>query len=316
MIKNLRFLRWLMCLIVAFSCAACEKISNKALKLKNKLNNTPTNTEYANLPTMVVGIETILDVAYGAHPKQKVDIYLPENANNAPIIVMMHGGGWTSGDKRGLLAYVNKVNRWGPKGFIFVSVGTRLMPEADVYTQLQDLTQAVVSIQKHASEWGGNPEKLILMGHSSGGTLVATLSAKPSLVTDLGGKRWLGTILLDASSLDIERTMRLWSHGMFTYAYGKDTKKWSIASPYALIDTHAIPFFIACSTFRPDNACEQAELFKEKASQLNIRVDISRQKLNHGEINDHLGLNNDFTQSIEAFMRSLDANVAQLLQAD
>lgn len=315
-IKKLLDLPWFLIASLVFTCTACEKISNKAHKLKDKLTDTQAPAENPYLPKMVDGVTVIRDIAYGTHPRQKMDVYLPKDSKNAPIIVMLHGGGWASGDKSDPLIYINKVNRWGSKGFIVVSVGTRLMPDADVYGQVQDLTQAVVSTQKRAAEWGGNAEKLILMGHSTGGTMAAVLAAKPSLVTDLGGKRWLGTFVLDASSLDIERTMRLWSPEMFKYTYGSDTNKWNDASPYALIDGDATPFFIACATFRPDSSCEQAELFKEKADTFKVRVEISPQRLNHGEVNDKLGTRSSYTRSAEVFMASLDPEIAKRLSSN
>lgn len=312
-IKNLWTLRLLLVASLALSCVACDKVSSKAHELKDKLTNTQVPVENLNQPTLAENISAVHDIAYGTHPRQKLDVYLPKEAKSAPMIVMMHGGGWTTGDKSGALIYSNKANRWVTKGFILVSVGTRLMPDADVYAQIQDLAQALATAQKHATEWGGDPEKLFLMGHSTGGTMVAVLSAEPSLVTNLGGKHWLGTIVLDASSLDIERTMRLWHPDMFSYAYGKDASHWPKASPYALINANAIPYFIACGTFRPDSSCEQAELFKEKAQQFNIRVEISPQQLNHGEVNDHLGLESNYTRNVEAFMSSLDNEVAKKL---
>lgn len=312
-VKFPQIFHWFAIASLALSCAACEEVSNKTHKLKDKLANTQPPAGNPYLPTIAKDITASKDIAYGTHPRQKFDVYLPQGAKNAPMIVMMHGGGWTTGDKSGPLIYINKVNRWGTKGFIVVSVGTRLMPDADVYAQVQDLAQALVTVQKRATEWGGDPERLFLMGHSTGGTMAAVLSAKPSLVTGLGGKRWLGTFVLDASSLDIERTMRLWHPDMFSYAYGKDASLWPNASPYALIDENAIPYFIACATFRPDNSCEQAELFKEKANTLKVRVEISPQRLNHGEVNDHLGLKSHYTRKAEAFMSSLDSEVAKKL---
>ena len=311
--RNLWILRLLLVTSSALSCVACDKVSSKVHALKELLTNIQTPVESLNQPKLAENIVAVRDIAYGAHPRQKLDVYLTKEAKNAPMIVMMHGGGWTTGDKTGALIYINKANRWITKGFILVSVGTRLMPDADVYAQIQDLAQAVATVQKRATEWGGDPEKLFLMGHSTGGTMAAVLSAKPSLVTDLGGQRWLGTVVLDASSLDIERTMRLWHPDMFTYAYGKDTSTWTKASPYALINADSIPYFIACGTFRPDSSCEQAELFKEKAQQFNIRVNISPQQLNHGEVNDQLGLESSYTHDVEAFMSALDNEVAKKL---
>ncbi len=298
-------------ILLAVNLTACEQVQSFKQKFKRIFFNTPPVT--APIIPMVKGVKTIKNFAYGTHAQHRLDIYAPEYASHAPIIVMLHGGGWTTGEKEAALIYINKVNRWVPKGFIVISVETRLMPEADVYAQVKDFTQAVVAIQKNAHLWGGNADALILMGHSSGGTIASVLSANPSLVTETGGKRWLATFLLDSSSLDIQRTMRLWKPDMFTYAYGNDAKKWSSASAYDLLSKNSIPMFIACSTFRPDSSCEQAQLFKEKAEIFNIKIEISPQKLNHGEVNDALGVESDYTQAAEVFMASLDANIAQLL---
>lgn len=268
-------------------------------------------SEPSVIAPMVSGVKVIKDFAYGKHKKQRMDIYVPENVHEAPIIMMMHGGGWTTGDKNGVP--VNIVNRWAPKGFVVISVGTRLMPKADVYAQINDLAQSVVTTQKHAAEWGGDPAKLMLMGHSSGGTMVSVLAAKPSLVTALGGVRWLASFALDSSSLDIPRTMRLWSPDMFTYAYGETPENWLSASPINLLSSESIPMFIACSTQRPDGSCEQAELFVEEAKKFKLRTQIVQQNFDHGGVGFQLGLDPEYTNAAEVFMASLDSEVARRL---
>lgn len=160
---------------------------------------------------------------------------------------------------------------------------------------------------------GGSPDQLMLMGHSSGGTIVSVLSANPALVTNIGGKRWLATFALDSSSLDIPRTMRLWHPGMFTSAYSDHQEKWSEASPINLVNAQSIPMFIACSTQRPDSPCEQAQLFSEHAKDFNIPITISAHNLNHGEMNDALGIEPKYTMAAETFMTSLDKTLAAQL---
>ncbi|MEE9331200.1 MAG: alpha/beta hydrolase [Methylophilaceae bacterium] len=309
-------------LIVVFMTVllpACEDVYALAHKVKVRLSALIQSNE-ADAPSavipMVSGVKIIKDVAYGDHKKQSMDIYVPENVSSAPIILMLHGGGWSSGDKGDALIYINKVNRWVPKGFIVISMGTRLMPDADVYTQIGDLSRAVATVQKRAAEWGGDTDKLMLMGHSSAGTMVSVLAANPSLVTDLGGKRWLASFSLDSSSLDIPRTMRLWQPEMFSYAYGKDSKKWPAASPINLLNSQSIPLFIACSTQRGDGPCEQAALFVEQAKKFNITTKITEQNFNHGEVNDRLGTDGEYTNTAEAFMASLDVEVAARLNVE
>lgn len=314
--------RVLIVMLSAMFLTSCDDAYSVARKIKAQLRSF-IHSGKADKPAMpeivipmVSGVKTIKDFAYGEHEKQRMDIFAPENASGAPIIMMLHGGGWTTGDKNGSVTYINKLNRWVPKGFIVTSVDTRLMPDADVYEQIEDLAQAVATTQKHAKEWGGDASKIILMGHSSAGTMVSVLAAKPSLVTKLGGQRWLASFALDSSSLDIPRTMRLWFPRMYTYAYGKDADKWAAASPINLLSSESIPMFIACSTKRPDNSCEQAKLFVEQADKFNIKTKIVPQDYDHGGVNFHLGKDEEYTKQAEEFMASLDAEVARRLGLD
>ncbi|KAG1647835.1 putative isoprenylcysteine alpha-carbonyl methylesterase ICME [Nymphon striatum] len=262
---------------------------------------------------LVAGVKIYKDVAYGRHQKQGMDIYAPENAENAPVVMMLHGGSWAWGDKAEAAAYVNKVNRWVPKGFIIISVDTRLLPEADVYKQIDDLAHAVAKAQELATDWGGDPSRFILMGHSSAGTLVSVLAAKPSLVTDLGGRRWLASISLDASILDAPRSLSLWPIKMFTDAYGLEADHWPAGSAIDMLTNDSIPLCLICSTQRRDNTCEQSQMYAAQAKKFNVATTIIQSNDDHGAVNTQLGLSNAYTANVEAFMATLDRDVASRL---
>ena len=83
------------------------------------------------------------DIAYGPSDAQTLDVYAPSDANNAPIIFMVHGGAWRFGDKATGAVVENKVSRWVEMGFVFVSVNYRLLPEAGPREQVaQCLSQS------------------------------------------------------------------------------------------------------------------------------------------------------------------------------
>eukprot|EP01030_Chromulinospumella_sphaerica_P030927 gene30927-31502_t len=113
-------------------------------------------------------LKVLHDIAYGNDPRQKMDVYLPETASAlpAPVIFMVHGGGWRTGDKRHSNVVDNKANRWLAKGFVFVSVNNRLLPEADPLDQVRDVARALASAQSKAQSWGADPKQFVLMGHS------------------------------------------------------------------------------------------------------------------------------------------------------
>jgi len=121
------------------------------------------------LSTIIASSQLPTEHVYGPDPLHKLDVYLPNKPDKAPVIVMLHGGAWQSGDKRGRNIWHAKVAHWVPNGYIFISVNTRLRPIADPLEQTQDLAQAMAFVQSEVEKWGGDPDRIFLMGHSSGG---------------------------------------------------------------------------------------------------------------------------------------------------
>uniref|UniRef100_UPI0039B64623 alpha/beta hydrolase n=1 Tax=Vibrio vulnificus TaxID=672 RepID=UPI0039B64623 len=90
----------------------------------------------AGLPA---GSRVLRDQPYGPDPAQRMDVFIPPGARSAPVILMVHGGGWRRGDKAHGRVVDNKVAHWLPAGAIVVSVNYRMLPEADVPTQRDDV---------------------------------------------------------------------------------------------------------------------------------------------------------------------------------
>ena len=70
----------------------------------------------------------VRNVHYGSDIRQRFDVYAPADAKGAPVIFMVHGGGWAYGDKSARGVTENKVKRWVPRGFIVLSPPYRLLP--------------------------------------------------------------------------------------------------------------------------------------------------------------------------------------------
>lgn len=243
------------------------------------------------------------EFAYGSDKKQKLDVYLPATPKNAPIFVMVHGGAWKIGDKRMERVVDNKVARWNPKGIIFVSVNYRLLPNADPLKQADDVASALAYVQEHAAEWGGDATKIVLMGHSAGAHLVDLLSSDPTRYPNL--KPWLGTVSLDSAAMDIPKVMNGKHYGFYDEAFGTDSAYWESASPQQRLSSSALPMYLVCSTERPDKPCIQAEAFVKAAKSIGVRSEVAPQAKSHKEINEELGLDNDYTHKVEEFIRSL-----------
>lgn len=249
------------------------------------------------LQTLVPGSQRQSET-YGDAPRQNLDVYLPPHARDAPIIVMVHGGGWKEGDKAEPHVVVNKIKHWLPQGFILVSVNYRLVPEAMAYEQAEDVAKALKWVQRNARSWGGRPDKIILMGHSAGAHLVALLSSKPDMV----GKPWAATIALDTAALHIPSKMRKPHLPFYDAAFGKSPSYWTKASPMNQWSAKAVPLMLTCSTQRPDKPCDEAKTFQDLAARSGREIVVSPHPLSHAEMNDTLGLPGAYTSAVETFI--------------
>jgi len=111
------------------------------------------------------------DVAYGDDPMQKIDIYTPAKARNLPVAVFVHGGGFVNGDKKD---YANVPSYLSQHGMVAVNVNYRLAPKVVWPAEAQDVAAVVAFLKKNAAHYGGDPKRIVLIGHSAGANLVAS----------------------------------------------------------------------------------------------------------------------------------------------
>lgn len=118
------------------------------------------------------GVKVLRDVPYvtGGHARQKLDLFLPENGTDRPLVVWIHGGAWEAGSKencpaRGMVA----------RGYAVASINYRLSQHAIFPAQIEDCKSAIRWLRAHAAEYGINPQRIGVWGASAGGHLVAML---------------------------------------------------------------------------------------------------------------------------------------------
>lgn len=117
-----------------------------------------------------------LDVRYGPGPKQTLDVYRPDPAfagGFAPVMVFIHGGYWRSLDKAD---YAFLAASFTDEGALVVMPNYDLCPDASIDRIAMQLTEAVAWAWRHAAAHGGDPSRIVLVGHSAGGHLAAMLS--------------------------------------------------------------------------------------------------------------------------------------------
>ncbi|MFZ5637597.1 MAG: alpha/beta hydrolase [Pseudomonadota bacterium] len=247
-----------------------------------------------------VAAETLRDVAYGPHPRQRFDVHLPANPRGAPTIFFVHGGGWQRGDKAGALG--DKARHWTAAGAIVISTNYRLLPEADPVEQAADVAGALAKAQSVVAARGGDPDAFALMGHSAGGHLVALLAASPELARAAGARPWRANVLLDAGAVDVVQRMEAGPPALLANAFGDDPGFWRKASPLHRLEARIAPTLAVCASGRPDS-CAAHRAFVDKARALGGRAQLLPKPLDHAAINRTLGSDAGYTREIDDFLR-------------
>lgn len=286
-----------------------DRIMERRAAMQGESFDEDEDAAAARLPA---GIRIVRDVIYGDAPEQRFDVYSPAGAKGAPVILMVHGGGWARGDKAMRGVVENKVARWVPRGFIVISTNYRMIPKTEPLEQARDIARALTTAQQKAGGWGGDRQRFILMGHSAGAHLVALLTASPTLAADSGAAPWLGTVALDSAALDLVQLMGAKHFALYDRAFGRNPQAWRAASPFHALAADRPPLLAVCSTQRAVS-CSQAEQFAAKAKSLGNQFQVLEEDLSHGEINKKLGESGNYTEAVESFLASLDATVANAL---
>ena len=252
------------------------------------------------------GVHLASDLAYGSDPAQRLDAYVPARPSGEAVL-LVHGGGWRRGNKADRAVVENKLADWSARGMVVVSVDYRLLPDADPLLQAGDVASALAYAQRHAREWGADPARFVLVGHSAGAHLVALLDADPGLARAHGAGAWRGAVALDSAALDVTQIMRARHPALYDDAFGTDPAYWRRASPTLQLTRDAKPILLVCSSERADS-CAQARGFDEAARRLGVRAEVLPEALSHREINETLGVPGAYTDAVDRFIASLPAN--------
>ena len=124
-------------------------------------------------------------LAYGDQPRQQLDVYVPrlEAAAPRPLVVFFYGGSWQSGERAEYLFVGEALTAMGAVAII---PDYRLYPEVQFPVFLDDAALAVSWARKHAREFGADPDRVFLMGHSAGAHIVTMLSLDPEYLARVG----------------------------------------------------------------------------------------------------------------------------------
>ncbi len=118
------------------------------------------------------GMEIHRDLAYGAHPRNRLDVWrLPDAGPGAPVVLYLHGGAWTFGDKREQGRPM--LHEFVAQGWVAVTPNYRLAPRDPWPAPMQDAVAALAWVKGEIARYGGDPERVVVAGGSAGGHLAA-----------------------------------------------------------------------------------------------------------------------------------------------
>jgi acetyl esterase/lipase len=137
----------------------------------------------ANAPIAFSHVERRVNLAYGTDPRQKLDVYVPRRAMNRPVVIFWYGGSWQEGSKSD---YRFVGTALAKLGFIAVLPDYRLYPQVVFPLFDEDGARAVAWVEQHVQEFGGDPQRIVLMGHSAGGHTAAFLALNHAFLEHFG----------------------------------------------------------------------------------------------------------------------------------
>jgi acetyl esterase/lipase len=126
------------------------------------------------------------DVAYGPAQRQRLDVYSPKNASKAPVLIFVHGGGWYRGSKE---EYPFLGDAFVEKGYVTVIISYRVAPQAVFPAFVQDVASSVRWVKDNIADLGGDPDRIYLMGQSSGAHIASLVALDPRYLREVGLER-------------------------------------------------------------------------------------------------------------------------------
>jgi acetyl esterase/lipase len=195
-----------------------------------------------------VGAQVFRNIAYGTDPRHRLDVFAPAAAGNLPVVLFVHGGGFVGGDKGNEGdPFFNNVGAWAVRcGFIGVTMTYRLAPAHAWPSGAQDVDLALGWLHAQVAKYGGDPARIVVMGHSAGAAHVAGCLARHGCAPGSHSPAAAAILVSGIYALDV------YPDGYeYQVYYGTDRRRdaeRSTVAPLALLD---IPSLFTISQFDP-----------------------------------------------------------------
>ncbi|MBY0232414.1 MAG: alpha/beta hydrolase [Gemmataceae bacterium] len=278
-----------------------------------------------------------VDLAYASDsPRQRLDVFSPpaRAGTGFPVVVFLHGGTWMGGDKNFFGINRNGGRMLARNGFVAVMANYRLSPEVRHPDHAKDVARAVAWVRANIARYGGDPSRLVLLGHSAGGHLAALVASDPCYLGEADRKaikgvvslsgvyripdpseyaRWASVILLywrDFSPGVMKvagpaMSAASWALNPFWLAFGRSDATRKAASPLTHARKGLPPFLLLYSRHEPPGLAEMAVEFHKALVRCGVAATATRfDGCNHQSIIERL--HREKTPVSEAVLAFLD----------
>lgn len=237
-------------------------------------------------------------ISYGSDKAQQLDLHRARGtAGAAPMILFVHGGGWTNGSKDNGTGR-NMAPHYTALGYHFATIDYRLVPGATVEQQAQDVADALKLLLGRAGPLGIDSGKVVLMGHSAGAHLVALVGTDPQYLrrAGLSYQDVDGVIPLDGAAYDVAEQMEQSRLPLlkrrYDAAFGKDPTRQRALSPvHNVADPNAANWLIL-HVDRADGRQQSQDLaraLRRAGAEADLRGFEGKGMKGHMEINRRMG---------------------------
>lgn len=272
---------------------------------------TGANAQSTNQPISIIDKDpepTFLTRTVPIGSGLKVDIHAPlitknrglfKRGKKVPVLLYVHGGGWIKGSREkvyNLPQFATKRN------WMLVSIDYRPVPKTNIDGQVKDVVRSINWVRSNIARYGGNPKKIVIMGHSAGSHLVAMVGVKK-----LGGDL-RGIISNDVQAYDMVAYggMRGSLPRVYAAAFGSNPANWIKWSPITYVNRSKgyPPFLIMYSGSNYERRKKLAIGFGRALKSRGTKVTwFDGKRYRHGSIASKIGVSPEVTGAVERFLR-------------
>ena len=297
--------RWFALPAIALWLSACQTSPGSgpdfsALSSVRPQNPASSETADSN-PKQTFNIGSGLAVDVYALPGAIVQ-FASAPARRAPVLIYVHGGGWAKGSREKIYALPAYAKS---RDYVFVLLDYRPVPRTNADGQAADVARGINWVRANIASHGGDPARIVIMGHSAGSHLVALVAARK-----LGGSL-RGVIANDEQAYDLAEYHRLRNNSMdpiYERAFGYDRANWARWSPVTHVKSGAgfPPFLILYSKSDYERRKALANSFARVLRAKGTRVVLyDGRAYTHGSIGASIGKSAGVTSAVDQFLQSV-----------